>query len=72
MIFDSANIQKGMRNVEIKARVHNLSDLLEKAEILASCVPEIIKQNDVFFKVSKGRLKLRKFEVTNKTFFYLC
>lgn len=53
-----------MRNVEIKAKVVNIIDLLQKAKILSSSEPEIIKQNDVFYNVSQGRLKLRKFEVS--------
>lgn len=55
-----------MRNVEIKAKVHNISDLIEKAKNLTGEQPEIIKQNDVFFNVVQGRLKLRKFEVSVK------
>lgn len=55
-----------MRNVEIKAKVHNVAELLGKAQLLSSQEPTIIKQNDVFFNVSQGRLKLRKFEVTFK------
>lgn len=52
-----------MRNVEIKAKVHNVSDLLGKAQLLSGQEPAIIKQNDVFFNTTQGRLKLRKFEV---------
>lgn len=54
-----------MRNVEIKAKVVNIYDLIKKAKILSgNSNPEIIKQNDVFYKVSEGRFKLRKFEVS--------
>lgn len=52
-----------MRNVEIKAKVHDALQLIKKAKAIAGHEPNIIKQNDVFFKVSQGRLKLRKFEV---------
>lgn len=52
-----------MRNVEIKAKLRNVSELLGKAQLLSGQEPTVIKQNDVFFNVSQGRLKLRKFEV---------
>lgn len=52
-----------MKNVEIKAYVRNLKHLLEAAKLLGEKEAEIIKQNDVFFNVNQGRLKLRKFEV---------
>lgn len=55
-----------MRNVEIKAKVHNVVHLIEKAKVLAGKEAKIFKQNDVFFKVPQGRLKVRKFEVINK------
>lgn len=54
-----------MRNVEIKAKVHNVSKLIETARALAGEGPKVIKQNDIFFKVSQGRLKLRTFEVNS-------
>ncbi len=46
------------RNVEIKARAANFDEIRAKAEDI---VPQsdVIKQRDVFFKVPKGRLKLR-------------
>lgn len=52
-----------MRNIEIKAKIRNLSVLLERAKALSRTNGEIIKQNDTFYTVQKGRLKLRKFEV---------
>lgn len=50
-----------MRNIEIKAKVHNVEEICKKAAELSggSCI--IIKQDDVFYKVNDGRLKMRKF-----------
>ena len=49
------------RNVEIKAKVDNLQAVLEKARLLSDSQPELIKQKDVFFHCTNGRLKLRFF-----------
>lgn len=57
-----------MRNVEIKAKVRNLADLLLKAKSLSDTSCEKISQHDTFYNVSQGRLKLRKFEVSILTF----
>lgn len=54
-----------MRNVEIKAKVSDIEELRCKAKILSKSEGTIIKQNDTFYVSSKGRLKLRKFEVRN-------
>ncbi|CAH0560428.1 unnamed protein product [Brassicogethes aeneus] len=51
-----------MRNVEIKARVKNIADLVSKAAELSGTKAEIIKQHDTFYNVNNGRLKFRKFE----------
>ncbi|KAJ8931926.1 hypothetical protein NQ314_015124 [Rhamnusium bicolor] len=51
-----------MRNIEIKARVRNLNAFITKAKCLSKKNGEIIKQDDTFFNVLQGRLKLRKFE----------
>ena len=48
-------------NVELKAKVHNLPGLLDRARNLADGPPEIIHQKDTFFQVPIGRLKLRDF-----------
>lgn len=53
-----------MRNIEIKAKVRCVSDLIKKAANLSSSGEQIIKQEDTFYKVPEGRLKLRKFEVS--------
>lgn len=48
-------------NVEIKARVPDLEALERKAARLADRGPEILQQNDVFFRAPRGRFKLRSF-----------
>lgn len=46
-------------NVEIKAHVDDLEALRERAERLSDRLVEVIRQEDVFFVVPAGRLKLR-------------
>lgn len=51
-------------NIEIKLRVEDLEDLEAveaKAANVADSGPEVLIQEDVFFNVPNGRLKLRKF-----------
>lgn len=47
------------RNVEIKARVQNLAVVRAVAEQLAGAPATILQQEDTFFHVPSGRLKLR-------------
>ncbi|CAL1546082.1 unnamed protein product [Lymnaea stagnalis] len=47
------------RNVEIKARVSDLDSLKKRAQILSDKVGTLIEQEDTFFHVEHGRLKLR-------------
>lgn len=47
-------------NIEIKARVKDLTRLKNKAEILSDTPLKIIPQEDTFFNIPKGRLKLRE------------
>ncbi|GLV45380.1 uncharacterized protein CBL_05481 [Carabus blaptoides fortunei] len=54
-----------MRNIEIKAKVRNLADLLQKVKSLSDTSCEEISQHDTFYNVSQGRLKLRKFKDTS-------
>ncbi|XP_059482014.1 uncharacterized protein LOC132200517 [Neocloeon triangulifer] len=54
------------RNIEIKARVHDLVDLLRRAKQVSDKAEEILKQVDVFFPSKNGRLKLRDEEVDGK------
>ncbi|XP_054844496.1 uncharacterized protein LOC129335729 [Eublepharis macularius] len=48
-------------NVEIKARVRNLAQLVSHAERLSGSPGHAIVQTDTFFSVPCGRLKLRDF-----------
>ncbi|XP_063837079.1 uncharacterized protein LOC135086211 [Ostrinia nubilalis] len=48
-----------MRNVEIKAKITNLENICKVAEQLSGGPPTIIKQDDVFYRVNNGRLKMR-------------
>lgn len=50
-------------NVEIKARIDSIDDLLPRARALAEEdePPQLMHQDDTFFKVPNGRLKLRVF-----------
>jgi len=48
------------RNVEIKARIENLSALLERATAVSDSDPVEISQDDTFFSCANGRLKLRE------------
>jgi predicted adenylyl cyclase CyaB len=49
------------RNIEIKARIDSVDALLTRARALADGEPELIEQDDTFFVVPQGRLKLRRF-----------
>ncbi len=50
------------RNIEIKARARDFKEQTRIAESLGGGIPEIIIQEDTFFNVPTGRLKLRVFE----------
>jgi predicted adenylyl cyclase CyaB len=50
------------RNIEIKARIDRIESVLPRARQVAGGEPERIAQDDTFFKVPDGRLKLREFE----------
>ena len=49
------------RNIEIKARIASVEALLPRAHGLSGSKPELIEQDDTFFAVPHGRLKLREF-----------
>lgn len=49
------------RNVEIKARVASIDAVMPRARALALRDAEPIAQDDTFFRVPHGRLKLRQF-----------
>ena len=46
-------------NIEIKARVRDFTDITSCAEKLSDTPVEVIQQEDTFFNVPQGRLKLR-------------
>ena len=48
-------------NIEIKARVRDFADIKSRAEKLSDAPVEVIPQDDTFFNVPQGRLKLRVF-----------
>ena len=49
------------RNIEIKARLAGIPELLPGVAALATGGPEEIDQDDTFFRCADGRLKLRTF-----------
>ncbi|XP_076677020.1 uncharacterized protein LOC143373540 [Andrena cerasifolii] len=51
-----------MRNIEIKAKIDDPELVIPQIKQLTNSECTIIKQHDTFFKVTEGRLKLRKFE----------
>jgi predicted adenylyl cyclase CyaB len=57
-------------NVEIKARVGNPARLKALAEALAGTPGQHIVQEDTFFAVPRGRLKLRKFSSNSAELIY--
>ena len=50
-------------NVEIKAHLKDVAGVIKTSSELCTEGPTILRQEDVFFKLNKGRLKLRKSEV---------
>ena len=48
------------RNIEIKARIESVEALLPRACTVAGGAPELIEQDDTFFSVPHGRMKLRQ------------
>ena len=58
---------EALRNIEIKAQLLNKAEFDEKVKIaydLTGAEAEEIKQHDVFFNVTTGRLKLRHLKVS--------
>ncbi|WOX48622.1 class IV adenylate cyclase [Aeromonas sp. XH] len=59
------------RNIEIKASIERIDDLLPKALAIADQGPVEIEQDDSFFHCDAGRLKLRTFSPsTGELIFY--
>lgn len=50
------------RNIEIKARARDFEQLRERAAQLTPEAPLIFRQQDFFYDVPRGRLKLRQFD----------
>ncbi|MDR5855900.1 class IV adenylate cyclase [Caballeronia sp. LZ062] len=50
------------RNIEIKARAHQFDQLRARAAALAADAPLVFRQQDFFYDVPTGRLKLRQFD----------
>ena len=48
------------RNIEVKARVDSVADVMPRARALAHEDAQLIRQDDTFFRVPHGRLKLRE------------
>ncbi len=48
-----------MKNIEIKARIRDLEDFSARLKTLKPEKPRVLVQEDVFFNVPNGRLKLR-------------
>jgi predicted adenylyl cyclase CyaB len=49
-------------NIEIKARVRDMAGLRARAEALSDTPVQVIPQEDTFFHIPKGRLKLRRLQ----------
>jgi predicted adenylyl cyclase CyaB len=46
-------------NIEIKARVNDFDELRQRAEAVSDTPVQVIPQEDTFFHIPRGRLKLR-------------
>jgi predicted adenylyl cyclase CyaB len=57
----SMDLGEEARNVEIKARVHDLADVEHRVRVFATEGPVDLVQDDTFFACANGRLKLRQF-----------
>lgn len=58
-------------NIEIKARLDDIEDVKDRIEDLTHSKPELLRQRDVFYKTTNGRLKLRQFhEGTAELIYY--
>src|ERR1044072_5631044 len=58
------------KNIEIKARVHDFSQLKKLAEQISESPGQLLIQEDLFFATSTGRLKLRGFDSTQCELIY--
>jgi hypothetical protein len=59
------------RNIEIKARLHDLATFRKRVVELPASGPELLLQRDTFYSVLQGRLKLRDFgDGTSELIYY--
>ena len=58
------------RNIEIKAVAGNFSRQQKIAESLSGKPPQILRQEDYYFNISKGRLKLRVLSISKGELIY--
>lgn len=59
------------RNIEIKARIESVNQMLSRVQLIADGGPTEILQDDTFFSCPNGRLKLRAFsETAGELIFY--
>lgn len=63
-------MSKKFRNVEIKAIASNFSKQKKIAESLSDKKPETLKQEDYYFHIDKGRLKLRVLSINKGELIY--
>ncbi|KAM3957645.1 uncharacterized protein ACR2FA_008354 [Aphomia sociella] len=56
-----------MRNIEIKARIADYDSICKIAEELSGGPPTVIAQDDTFYRVNKGRLKMRFYSDSSAT-----
>jgi adenylate cyclase len=59
------------RNVEIKARLMDWEQMRQRVAALADRPPQTLQQEDVFFTVPRGRLKLRTQNGKAELIYYL-
>ena len=57
-------------NIEIKARARDFAEIKSRAERLSDTPVEVIPQEDIFFNVPQGRLKLRILASDNAQLIY--
>ncbi|MGI9554032.1 MAG: class IV adenylate cyclase [Thermodesulfobacteriota bacterium] len=63
-------MSKKYQNVEIKAVAKNFTNQQKIAETLSGKPPQILKQEDFYFNISKGRLKLRVLSIKKGQLIY--
>lgn len=56
-----------MRNVEIKAKITDYENICKVAQELSGGPPTILNQDDTFYKVHEGRLKMRIYADSSAT-----